>query len=227
MFEALPRLAVLRASGVQYDGVLVPQPLSQFHQDTLDLVGVPAEERVPFAGSHVAPDELVWAAPLAPIGFPTPYLVQWLSSALGGGRVTAPDRRIYLARRHSRRVVNERAVLRILGPLELELVYPEELSFREQVDLFSATKLMIGPHGAGFSNAIFSPSVTALEIYQPAHINLSITGVFAAAGHEHWSLIGRRVPGLARRRHQNVWVPTRDLARSLERLSAAVAGTRQ
>jgi hypothetical protein len=227
MFEALPRLAVLRASGVQYDGVLVPSPLSQFHQDTLALVGVPAEERVPFAGNHVAPDELVWAAPLAPIGFPTPYLVQWLSNVLGGGEVSAPYRRIYLARRHSRRVVNESAVLRALRPWELELIYPEELSFRDQVELFSATSLMIGPHGAGFGNAIFSPSATALEFYQPAHVNPSITGVFAAAGHEHWSLVGRRVPALARREHHNVWVPVGDLTKSLAQLGAAVGDARQ
>jgi len=215
LFEALPRLAVLRASGVSYDGVIVPARLSAFHEQTLELAGVPRERWVPFTGMHVIPDELVWAAPLAPIGFPTPYLIEWLRQTLGSAAAGPPHRRIYLARRGSRRITNERAVLEVLRPLGIEPVDSEDLALRAQIDLFSTAELLIGSHGAAFANGIFSSQLTALEFYQPAHVNASITAVLAAAGHTHWSLVGRQVRQLGHKTNDHVSVGLDELRETL------------
>jgi capsular polysaccharide biosynthesis protein len=217
LFEGLPRLAVLQASGVGYDSLIVPERLSAFHRETLDVLGIPAESLTPFAGEHIQAEELVWVAPPAPIGRPTPHTIGWLRESLCDALPPATrSRRIYLRRPGSRRVANERAVLRALHHLAFEVIDPSVLSFREQVQLFASSDVAIGPHGAAFANGIFSDALSVLEFYQPSYVNASIVSVMAAAGHQHWSLVCRRVPSLHRVRHHAVWVGPHLVQRSLE-----------
>jgi len=67
--------------------------------------------------------------------------------------------RIYISRAKAsgRRVINEQQVLSFLLPLGFVSYSLEDLSFSEQVKLFSTAEVIIGPHGAGFTNIIFSP----------------------------------------------------------------------
>ncbi len=41
-----------------------------------------------------------------------------------------------------------------------QIVYLEDISPREQARLFNASKLIIGPHGSGFANLVFSKANT-------------------------------------------------------------------
>jgi capsular polysaccharide biosynthesis protein len=220
LFEALPRLAVLEASGVVYDSLIVPEPLSPFQLETLELLGIPPDRITPFTGEHVQADELVWVAPLAPIGHPTQHSVAWLKRSLRELDIPTitRGRRIYITRTGSRKVVNERALLERLAPLGFEAIDPGELRFREQVGLFASTEVAVGPHGAAFANGIFSDSLSVLELYQPAHVNVSVSAVMAAAGHDHWSLICKRVPSLSRPRHHNMWASWDAVRGTLERM---------
>jgi hypothetical protein len=216
LFEALPRLAVLEASGVNFERLIVPERLAPFQLETLELLGFGRDRLLPFSHEHVLPDELVWASPLAPIGYPTPFLVRWLRRRFG-----APEgggtRRVYV-RRDSRTVVNESELLPILNRRGFEVIDPGALSFREQISLFGSTAVAVGPHGAAFANATFAQHLVGVEFYQPEHLNLSITGVFAASGHDHWSILGTRVKGVRRRAHQNMRVSARELEATLERV---------
>lgn len=214
MFEALPRLAVLEASGVRYDGLIVPSNISAFHLETLEMMGIDRSRIVPFSGEHVKVEELVWVAPLAPVGFPTEFLVQWLRTALHAPS-ERPTRRLYVQRR-TRRVINERRLLKALTSRGFEVVNPDALLVSEQVELWASTEIAIGPHGAAFANGVFSPSLRVLEFYQPAQVNWSITAALAAAGHEHWSLICNRIPALAPKHHHNMLVPLDEVLTSIE-----------
>jgi capsular polysaccharide biosynthesis protein len=218
VFEALPRLAVLQASGVSYDSLIVPDPLSRFQYETLEVLGIPRDLLTPFVGQHLQAEELIWPAPPAPIGHPTRYSIGWLKRSLGPPTHAAvrPSARIYLQRTGSRRVTNERSLLRMLNALEFEVVDPGALTFRDQAQLFASTAVALGPHGAAFANGIFSDSLSVLEFYQPAHVNVSIVNVMAAAGHAHWSLTCKRVPSLRRASHRNMFVPVDLVERTLE-----------
>jgi hypothetical protein len=217
LFEGLPRLAVLRASGLSYDSLIVPEQLSPFHRETLEILGIPDDHLTPFSSEHIQADELIWVAPPAPIGRPTRYSISWLRQSLGDVvPPTTKGRRIYLRRAGSRRVANERALLRALDGLAFEVIDPSALSFHEQVHLFASSEVAIGPHGAAFANGIFSDALSVLEFYQPSHINASIVSVMAAAEHSHCSLVCKRVPSLHRIRHHAVWVPVSLVQGSLE-----------
>jgi hypothetical protein len=78
-----------------------------------------------------------------------------------------PRRRLYLTRRNAkhRRVENEDEVWALLQEYSFEIVEPEKLTFREQVELFHSAALVVGPHGAGLASTLFSGEMTLLVFY--------------------------------------------------------------
>lgn len=77
---------------------------------------------------------------------------------------------IYISRAKAsgRRVINEDEVMEFLRPLGFVSYSLEEMSFVEQVRLFSTAKRIVAPHGAGLTNIIFSPKdTTVIEFVTP------------------------------------------------------------
>ena len=75
--------------------------------------------------------------------------------------------RIYVSRKLAvkRHLTNEDDFLGVLEKHEFRKVYLEQMSIREQVELFSSASHVLGPHGAGLTNVIFAPfDVKILEI---------------------------------------------------------------
>jgi capsular polysaccharide biosynthesis protein len=219
LFDSLPRLAVLQASGIAFDRLVVPAGLSRFHVETLEILGFGPERLQPFLGEHLIPDELVWCSPVAPIGRPPRFAVDWLRQNLHAPDI-APTKCMYL-RRSNRTLANEQALLPLFIDAGFEIIDPSLLSVRDQVTLFADARFVAGPHGAAFANCVFSQDLTGLEIYQSTHANTSMTGLFAAAGHRHWSLVGRRVRALKRRQNQNFKVPVSEVESTLRAIAAA------
>lgn len=68
-------------------------------------------------------------------------------------------RKLYIARDRARyrRMLNERQIQAALCAQGFDIVRPEELSFAEQLELFSGASAIVGPTGAGLSNMVFAP----------------------------------------------------------------------
>lgn len=66
-----------------------------------------------------------------------------------------PTRRVFLARSNDRRNYNQAELLAIASKFGFEPVYPEQLSFRDQVATFVSAEVVIGPSGAAFANMLF------------------------------------------------------------------------
>jgi len=73
---------------------------------------------------------------------------------LGISEPTGPTR-LFLARGNDRRPYNQDELLSIAEAHGFEAVYPELLSFREQVALFAGARFIMGPSGAAFANSLF------------------------------------------------------------------------
>jgi len=72
---------------------------------------------------------------------------------LGDHPLEGNGRRVFLRRTSSRRgLINEPQLAQIAGRLGLELVDPSDLSWREQVELFSSSSLVVGASGAVMAN---------------------------------------------------------------------------
>lgn len=78
-----------------------------------------------------------------------------LLAALGGSNKTGE--RVYISRRVAgkRRIVNEDEITPVLRKFGFEIVCAEELSFEEQVKIFSRARYLVSNHGAGLTNMLF------------------------------------------------------------------------
>lgn len=80
-------------------------------------------------------------------------------------------RRVYLSRKDAemRRVLNEPEVEVLLRMHGFESVQTEHMSVPEQVELFSKAEIIVGPHGAGLTNAVFASAPHVIE-FLPADV---------------------------------------------------------
>lgn len=67
------------------------------------------------------------------------------------------DRRLFISRKAftQRALVNEDAIAERLRPLGFEVIYPETLSFLEQVDAFHSAAIVVGSSSSALSNGLF------------------------------------------------------------------------
>lgn len=84
-------------------------------------------------------------------------------------------RRIYVSRSKApvRNVLNETEIKPILSRFGFEIVHCENLSFSEQVKLFSDSAIVAGPHGAGFVNTMFMPEGSKVLEIHPADTKIN------------------------------------------------------
>ena len=81
-----------------------------------------------------------------------------LECARARGALSArPGRRLFISRKAftQRVLVNEAELAERLRPLGFEVIYPETLSFLEQVDLFHAADLVVGSCNSSLNNTLF------------------------------------------------------------------------
>jgi hypothetical protein len=80
--------------------------------------------------------------------------------------------KIYISRSKSRRsIASENIIEEYLAGKGFKIVHAENLTFLEQVIEFSAAKLVIGIHGAGLSNALWSEECELIELMPNDRIN--------------------------------------------------------
>lgn len=161
--------------------LILPGGFPEFVRDGLLLFDWRATAVVP-AGSSVAAQALTIVSNPSVEAF-NPVHVDWLRTTLRGKCGVGDDRpvRIYLTRRSARmrRIVNEVDVTAALASRGFQIVDAAELSFAEQVRLFSRCEALVTPHGAGFTNMVFmSSGASVLELYReltPALPKMNIT----------------------------------------------------
>jgi capsular polysaccharide biosynthesis protein len=108
---------------------------------------------------------------------------------------SAPYRDIFISRSNSRRkLINENEILPVIKDFGFEVVHCEDLSFKEQIKLFSEAKIILGDHGSGMNNQIFSPpGAKTIELYNPERFHHCICITSNVMGHEHWHTFSKNV----------------------------------
>jgi capsular polysaccharide biosynthesis protein len=73
------------------------------------------------------------------------------------GDASGGEKRLYISRGKAgrRRIVNEDEVISVLRRYEFEIIYAEELSFAQQVQICSRARCIVSNHGAGLTNMLF------------------------------------------------------------------------
>jgi hypothetical protein len=175
MFDILPRFEILRASNLVPDLYLINAQTS-FQKESLRALKIPLDRILsPTMRSHIEADELIVPSLPGPVFGLTPQArsCAFLRSAfLPKDRTPSPHRLLYITRADAkeRRVVNEAEIRQELLGYGFETVSLTEMPFLQQVKLFSEARIVVGPHRAGFTNAVFCPPGSVLiEFMPPGH----------------------------------------------------------
>lgn len=87
---------------------------------------------------------------------------------------TAQDikEKIYISRIGTRRSISgEELIVEHLANLGFKILTAENLTFHEQIELFSNAETIIGVHGAGLTNGIWTPRAKLIELMPSNRIN--------------------------------------------------------
>jgi hypothetical protein len=174
MVEALPALHILAPFLPAGTSLLLPPTLAEFnardeigfdHREVLTSLGFGNIPVTQATAPAVFARDAIWLHTYSLAEIPASLLRSFRDRALALHKPAAQEGRIYLKRRHNRRVANADAVEALLTTQGFVPVYPEDLTQAEQIALFASARFVIAPHGAGLANLLFcQPGTRVLEI---------------------------------------------------------------
>lgn len=204
LFDCLPRLLSLeKASAGEHVVLLVPDDLAASWCDSLDCVLPPNFEiqRLP-ANSWVQVDRMLLAS--YPTGRANNHMPPKFSNFVrrkcftkfGLPPENMPSERIYIsrARTRHRRILNEDALVRLLGRYGFKSVTMEDLSFKQQVGLFHRAEIMVTADGSNCANMLFAGKIPVFILYPTPEPNTHWFTAAKGLGQEHYFVAGDGEP---------------------------------
>lgn len=187
--DALPKLALAQAAGYNlsdFDHFIVNSHSRAFQQETLTLLGIPTAKIVALDEHPVlqCAKLLVTTAPCLS-GNVSPWMIRFLRDSFLTGNVVTGQEKIFIGRKNTvrRSLLNESAISAALEQQGFKTVYPETLSFAQQVSLFAGAKVIIAAHGAALTNLAFAaPGTRVLELFPSSYINQGYWTMASVAG---------------------------------------------
>ncbi len=171
LFDCLPRLYIAKPfinvnATTKY---LIPEDTLPFQRETMEALGIPVTSRISskeyrhlranllLVLSHPNPD---------PTAIPA-WIMRFLreSFLVTSSLATTKSDFVYISRGdsvNSRRLLNESHFSKILESIGFGIYHLSELTFQDQVVLFSEARMIVGVHGAGFANLAFASRGTVV-----------------------------------------------------------------
>ena len=173
LFEALPRLEILRRCGLG-DVRIYANAAKAYQRDYFDLLGL-KDARLINAGEHrlIQSDRLLVPTYGGYQGKFPQWVVDYLRAAflplVEREKPLQPgSRRIYITRKDadSRRILGEEDLIRDLERKNFEIVTLGGMPVREQIRLFAEASVLVAAHGASLTNMVYAgPQCRMLEIF--------------------------------------------------------------
>lgn len=197
--DVLPTLEAIRVfescsgSRVRF---IVSRPLSGWQRETLELLGVQDEDVFCWNGTSVQVKRLVVPSVRTDGWTCLPSIVglrwvrdQMLLAVDATAAFRAPfaanaPHHIYIRRAGRRRIENEDEVVALMASRGIVAVDPEAMTVAEQIRLFRGAALIVGSHGAGLTNMIFSDRARIIELFGPWK-SLCYSAIAIGFGHDY------------------------------------------
>ena len=170
LLEILPRLMVLVESGIEYDKIYINRLEQEWQKKSLkavlDFLNI-SEDKLLIINTDCAVKASVLVVPSVPFipskGTPLPsWMVDKLRKIFldnkSDEKRSESYEKIYISRANAsiRRLANEEELTKELKKLGFKILHLEKLSPHEQARIFNEARVIIGPHGSGFANLIFT-----------------------------------------------------------------------
>ena len=205
IIEIFPRLHLLEKAGIECDNYII-SCLTPFQKEFLSYTDIPEHKFI-----ENMPNRLIQAEELIipdiinnSIKFETEkghyynaeYLPGWVCDfyeklADKAATRTSP-KKVYISRNKAgcRKVGNEDEVMNLLEKYGFVKYCLEDLSVKEQIDLFYNAETVIAPHGAGLANMLFSPKKTkVIELFPENYLCNNLQIIAKAKGLDYGYLI--------------------------------------
>lgn len=192
MVHTLVRLAVVMQTHPRdvFDHIVLTDGSKPFARQAMEMLGVPAEKIVSLRHTPRVRCERAYCGQfLSELVYPHTLSMQLLRglfpTAMYGGK------KLYIVRTGVREITNHEEVRRVLEKRGFEVVRCETLSMAEQVKLFASADAIVGAHGAGLSNMVFSPRGTrVIECLAPRFVETIFWYMATSCGLDYSFLMG-------------------------------------
>jgi len=165
-------------------------------------------------------------APTLPgeMGSPHQDLIDFYRRIFPSANSGRPGKKIWIRRlgRKQRCVVNESELLPLLEANGIQALQLESVPMHAQIHLFQEASLVLGIHGAGLTNLIFShPGGTLVELFPEDEVNQCYRVLAAAAGWSYAPWVHPRPANLFLRSQAqgSIWVDPHQLGQVLRKVS--------
>lgn len=112
-------------------------------------------------------------------------------------------RKLYISRKNcwNKRLLNEDKIQHIFIEYGYEIICPEEMSFQDQLKIFSEAEFIAGASGAGFTNILFANKNVKIICILPKEIELSCYSNIAGILGQQCHYLDARIPSYTNGEH--------------------------
>jgi hypothetical protein len=168
---------------------LVPKGLSDDQLNLLNAFSIRPEQCIKVGPSdRILPERLIYISSVVSCGRYSREQTRWLADSLRrhfGLEDACGNERIFISREKAnfRRVANQVEIEKHLRDLGFQFYILEDMSIKKQAELFANSSIIVGPHGAGFTNLYFSSQKTkVIEFFPQDDIRPHYWALSAALG---------------------------------------------
>ena len=119
--------------------------------------------------------------------------------------------KIYIDRSDSRfrdrKIINEEKIKKLLIKNKFKILKFSNFSFIEQIGIFNSAKIIIGNHGAGFTNLIFCKKNTKVVEFKDKNTARVISKISKDLGLNYKSILGNRIGRDKKNQNNNLEIP--------------------
>jgi hypothetical protein len=197
-----------------------------FEQDFAQLLGIEPDRLTDtrsYAGA--ASVRRAVAANNHSLFYPSPRDLDLIRKRFAPPEGRTGTRKLYISRGKTRRILNEAALHPILERHGIEFIEDIPRTVPEQIALFKDAQLIIGPHGAAFTNMIWAPpGAQVLEFFQKHYYPPYFYYLAKVLGHSYACWIEPPAPGETQHitnRYSDLTVSPEDFERAISQVLTA------
>ncbi|MFC7058800.1 glycosyltransferase family 61 protein [Halovenus salina] len=154
--------------------------LNDFQRETLNLLGYSDNDLIQWTSAYGKVKKLVIPTLRREINpkIPSPFAYHWIREQLRNKcmehvNTSKFSNRVYISRddAEERRVVNESEVMKTLNGYGFEKYILSNMCVAEIIALFAQADVIVGPHGAGLTDIIYTEDVAVIEFHPEDRLN--------------------------------------------------------